>query len=218
MVRTGSASRPGTRSVDTRRALIAAAVDVLREEGFSAATARNIAGRAGCNQGLVFYHFGSVVDLLLAALDTVSEERRRRYEAALADVQRPSELVELAAQIFREDLDSGDAALLVEMIAGASSTPGLGAAVKARVAPWTQFAATALDSVVGDSAMAQVVAPAEVAHAVVALYLGLELLSHLDGDRAPALALFDRMRRLAGLADMVVDSAGSAKVPAKVGS
>jgi len=206
MVRAGSASRPTGRSEDTRRALVDAAVEVLRREGFSAATARAIATRAGCNQGLVFYHFGSVVNLLLAALDEVSDQRRQRYEEALVGVQRPSQLVDLAARVFREDLDTGDAALLVEMIAGATSTPGLGEQVKARVEPWTQFATAALHQVVGASPLAAVVEPAEIAHAVVALYLGLELLSHLDGDRAAALALFDRARHLAALADLITGS------------
>ncbi len=206
MVRAGSASRPAARSTATRSALVEATIEVLREEGFAAATARSIAARAGCNQGLVFYHFGSVAKLLLAALDEVSAQRRHRYDEALAGVSRPSELVELAARIFREDLDTGDAALLVEMIAGTTSTPGLGGEVKARVAPWTEFATGALERVIGDSPFAGVVAPSEIAHAVVALYLGLELLSHLDGDREPALALFDRVRQLAALADMVTAS------------
>jgi AcrR family transcriptional regulator len=206
MARAGSASRTSGRSVDTRRVLVETAVEILRHDGFAAATARTIAARAGCNQGLVFYHFGSVVNLLLAALDEVSDQRRRRYEEALESVKRPSQLVELAARVFREDLDTGDAALLVEMIAGASSTPGLGAQVKARVEPWTTFAVTALDQVVGGSPLHGVVEPTEIAHAVVALYLGLELLSHLDGDRAPALALFDRARQLATLADLVTGS------------
>jgi AcrR family transcriptional regulator len=192
---------------------VEAAVDVLRRQGFSAATARTIATRAGCNQGLVFYHFGSVVNLLLAALDEVSDQRRRRYDEALSGVRRPSELVELAARIFSEDLDTGDAAVLVEMIAGATSTEGLGAQVKARVAPWTQFAVSALDQTFGGSPLAQVVDPAEIAHAVVALYLGLELLSHLDGDRGPALALFDRARQLAALADLVTGSSPSPTPP-----
>ena len=208
MVRSGSASRPAGRSVDTRRALIDAAVDVLRHEGFAAATAREIATRSGCNQGLVFYHFGSVVNLLLAALDQVSAERRQRYDEALTAVRRPSELVELAARVFREDLDTGDAALLVEMIAGTASTPGLGAQVKARVEPWTQFAVAALEQTLGESPLAGMVAPGEIAHAVVALYLGLELLSHLDGDRAPALALFDRARQLAAVADLLAGATG----------
>jgi hypothetical protein len=95
------------------------------------------------------------------------------------------------------------------MSAGATSTPGLGEQVKARVEPWTQFATAALDQVVGESPLAAVVDPAEIAHAVVALYLGLELLSHLDGDRRAALALFDRARHLAALADLVTGSTPS---------
>ena len=59
------------------------AVAALNEEGFAGASAREIARRAGCNQGLVFYHFGSVANLLLAALDEVSETRRRHYQAAV---------------------------------------------------------------------------------------------------------------------------------------
>ena len=203
MARSGSASRPVERSAGTRRALVNAAADILRHEGFAAATARAIAARAGCNQGLVFYHFGSVMNVLLAALDEVSAERRERYEKALASIHRPSELVDLAARVFTEDLDTGDAALLVEMIAGSASTPGLGAEVMSRVEPWTGFASTALDRVLGGFLQSGLVTPAEIAHAVVALYLGLELLSHLDGDRAPALALFDRARQLAALADLI---------------
>ena len=203
MVRTGSARRPHERSADTRRALVDAALDVLRTEGFSGATARTIAGRAGCNQGLVFYHFGSVVNLLLAALDEVSARRRERYEAALESVNKTSELFALAGQIFSEDLDSGDAAVLVEMIAGAASTPGLGAAVKERVGPWNDFAVSALESVLGESPVLELVGAAEIAHAVVALYLGLELLSHLDGNRGPALALFERACKLAPVIDML---------------
>ena len=60
---------------DTRDALIEAAIAVLRESGFASASARRIAQRAGCNQALVFYHFGTVNDLLVAALEEVSARR-----------------------------------------------------------------------------------------------------------------------------------------------
>ena len=67
----------------TRDALIDGAIAALKEEGFAGASAREIARRAGCNQGLVFYHFGSVANLLLAALDDVSETRRTHYQEAV---------------------------------------------------------------------------------------------------------------------------------------
>ena len=202
-VRAGSASRPSERASATKQQLVAAAVEVLRTQGFAAATTRTIAARAGCNQGLIHYHFGSVVKLLLAALDDVSQRRRQRYEALLASVSGPAELVDLAARIFEEDLDTGDAALLVEMIAGASSTPGLGAEVMARVAPWAEFAGDAIRSAFGDPLIGGLVDAVELSHLVVATYLGLELLSHLDGDRTRAVALFERARQLAPLAGLI---------------
>ena len=76
MAKSGPSSRlvaeAGGRSAATKQALVAAAIETLRAEGFAGASARAIAGRAGCNQALIFYHFGSVVTLLLAALDEVS--------------------------------------------------------------------------------------------------------------------------------------------------
>lgn len=44
---------------------------------------------------------------------------------------------------------------------------------------------------------------ADVAYSLVALYLRLEMLSHLDGDRDRALALFHRARQLAALAEVL---------------
>lgn len=198
---------PGDRSA-AAQALVGAAVDALREEGFAGASARTIASRAGCNQGLVFYHFGSVANLLLAALDHVSEQRFAGYEAVVDAASGPTELVDAAARIFRDDLDGGHVAVLVEMIAGASSTPGLGDEIAKRIAPWQDFARHAVERFVGDSAVASLMPAAEVAHVVVALYLGLEMLARLDGDRAPALALFERAAKLAPLLSSMTRTGG----------
>src|SRR5665213_3168501 len=128
MAKTGSPSKviekSGGKSVETRRVLVEAAIETLKEEGYGGASARAIAERAGSNQGLIFYHFGSVANLLLAALDAVSAERLEHYGTALGHVDSPSQLVEVASAIFSEDLDAGYVTVLAEMIAGASSTPG----------------------------------------------------------------------------------------------
>jgi AcrR family transcriptional regulator len=190
-------------SEETRRALVTAAVDALRENGFGGASAREIAQRAGCNQGLVFYHFGSVANLLLAALDDVSSARLAQYEEAVAAPPGLAGLVDAARAVFEEDLRAGYIAVLAEMMAGASSTPGLGPEVAARIAPWRAFAADAVRRSVAGTALAELAPPEEVAHGIVALYLGLEMLAHLDGDASPALALFDRAGRLAGLLELL---------------
>ncbi len=186
----------------TREALVHAAIDALKEEGFAGASARAIARRAECNQGLVFYHFGSVANLLLAALDEVSESRRAQYRAAVDGAGSALELVDAAQSVFEDDLDAGHIAVLTEMIAGASATPGLAPEVAARIEPWHTFTATALRRALEHGPLAAVVEPEVAAHAVVALYLGLELLAHLDGDRSRALALFDRARQLATFLQM----------------
>jgi AcrR family transcriptional regulator len=206
MPKSGSASRvtsggggAAARSVETRRLLVQAAIATLKEDGYGGASARAIAERAGSNQGLIFYHFGSVANLLLAALDAVSAQRLEQYGETIDDAGSFGDLVDAASAIFLEDLDAGYVTVLVEMIAGASATPGLGPEVAARIGPWTDFAQQAIAGVLGDSPLGSVLPFRDVAHGIVALYLGLEMLSHLDGDRAPALALFAHAKRLAAL-------------------
>src|SRR5438132_10722579 len=198
----GAPSRPkasGAGRGATRQTLVQAAIETLKAEGFTVTSARAIAKRAGCNQALVFYHFGSVVELLLAALDEVSARRLERYSAAVAGVSSPLELVAVATEVFREDLDNGYVTVLAEMIAGTSATPGLGKEVAARIAPWRDFARHAIDAALGESPLGSLVPTDELSYAVVALYLGLEMLSNLDGDRSQAMALFDHVSRLATL-------------------
>jgi hypothetical protein len=53
--------------------------------------------------------------------------------------------------------------------------------------------------VLGDSPLLQVVPAEQIAYAIVGLYLGLEMLTHLDGSPARAEALFDVAQLVAGL-------------------
>jgi AcrR family transcriptional regulator len=195
MAKSGRASRVDhettTSASATRRALIDAAIESLRFDGYAGASARAIAARADVNPGLVFYHFGSVADLLVAALDDVGTRRMERYAAAVTSAGTPADLAGVAASVFREDLDHGYVTVLVEMIAGAASTPGLGEHVAAVLAPWRDFAQRALASLIPEPLLASLVPVDDAAHALVALYIGLEMLAHLDGDRSAALRLFD---------------------------
>jgi AcrR family transcriptional regulator len=197
---------------DTRAVLVQAAIDVLRESGFAGASARRIAQRAGTNQALVFYHFGSVNDLLVAALEEVSARRMAAYKELLDSTGTLAELIASARSVFEADLDAGHVRVLTEMISGAQSVPGLCERVAACLAPWRDFAATAVGDVLAASPVAALLPAEDAAHAVVAGILGLEMLASLDGDRAAALALFDRaaafgevldrLRPLAALLDL----------------
>jgi len=205
----GTASRRA-QSAEVRNALVMAAIDALREVGFAGASAREIAARAGCSQALVFYHFGSVNDLLLAALDKVSARRMDAYLGLLEDASSVTKLAESARSIFVSDLDAGHVRVLVEMITGAHSVPGLGDQVAERLRPWRELAEDAVRRALDRSPAARLLPPVEFAHALVAGFLGLEMLASLDGDRGAAMAVFDRARSVARLLDVL----GGLKLPA----
>jgi AcrR family transcriptional regulator len=177
-------------SQGTRTRIVEAALEALKEDGFAGASARSIARRGNFNQALIFYHFGSVDDLLLAALDETSERRILAYEESLAEASTIEELVQVALRLYREDLASGHITVLSEMIAGSLSHPRLRRAVVDRMEPWIQFAERALGKAVNGSFLSSLVPTRDLAYAVVALYLGIDLLTHLDPERAGAEPLF----------------------------
>ncbi|MGH3498771.1 MAG: TetR/AcrR family transcriptional regulator [Nocardioidaceae bacterium] len=208
-----TSDRREEKSAQTRSALVAGAITALSEVGFSGASAREIAGRAGCAQALVFYHFGSVTDLLLAALDDVSSRRLTAYTTLVDEATSLTGLIDSARAIFSEDLDAGNVAVLVEMITGAQSVPELGEQVASRLAPWRDFAESAVRQSLAGSPVAALLPAKEIAHGVVAGFLGLELLASLDGDRSAALALFDQARLIAGLLDLTGGALTSTGTP-----
>lgn len=186
-------TRPGapSRSAETRERIVRAAVETLKAEGFAGASARVIAARGGFNQALIFYHYGSVNGLLLAALDHTSALRMAAYREAVDAAPDLPGLVAVAARVFREDLDAGHIKVLAELISGSSSARELGPAIVERVEPWIAFAREQAERFAAASPLGTVLPAEDVAYAVVALFLGLELLTHLEGDRSRALRLFD---------------------------
>jgi AcrR family transcriptional regulator len=190
-------------SAEVRASLVSAAIDALRETGFAGASAREIAGRAGCSQALVFYHFGSVTELLLAALDEVSARRMAAYRDLLTGATSASALAASGRAILTADLDAGYVRVLVEMITAAHSVPGLGAQVAKRLQPWRELTEQTVRRALGGSPAARLLPPAEAARALVAGFLGLEMLASLDGDRSAALAVLDRCASVARLLDVL---------------
>ncbi len=182
---------------DIKERIVAAALETLRTDGFSGASARGIAARGGFNQALVFYHFGSVHQLLLTALDASSAARMARYREVLDGVTGVTGLLSKAGMLYQEDLASGHVRVLCEMVGGGSSTPELGRAVAERVTPWIEFTQRTIDTALATSPLRRLLPREGIAFPVVALYIGMEMLSNLDGDRARADALFDSAQRIA---------------------
>lgn len=201
----GSAGRAADpRGMATRAALVEAATAALQEVGFAGASAREIARRAGCRQSQVFYHFGSVAGVLLAALDAASQRRRAAFDGLVSDARDIGDLLDAAADIIRADLDSGDVTVLVEMLAGARLVPGLDAEVMARLQPWQEFAERAVATALPEGPIARLAPVPDLAHAVVAGILGLELLAHVSGDRETPGRILDEATGAVALLTLLV--------------
>jgi AcrR family transcriptional regulator len=171
-----------------------AALETLRSEGFAAATSRAIARRGGFNQALIFYHFGSLEALLLAALGRTSEERLERYRERVAGVAALDELPAVLAELHAEDRGTGHMRVVAQMVAGSLNRPELARGVLAAMEPWIDLAEETLARVLPAGLPTR-----DLAYAVVTFYFGVNLVGHLDPDDQRADALFERARELAPL-------------------
>lgn len=190
-------------SEETRRRLLDAADQVLREHGYAGTSARTIATAAEVNSALVFYHFGGVDQLLLAALDRASADRMERHRATAASARTVEELVEAGVRIYRDDLEHGHLAQFSELVAAAVTKPELRAAVAERSEPWLAFVEESWERVAGGTPLGRLLPPREVANAALTFYLGVNLFSVLDPDQSRTEDVFALAGRLAPRASLL---------------
>jgi AcrR family transcriptional regulator len=188
---------------ETRKRLLDAADQVLRERGYAGVSARTIAAAAEANSALVFYHFGGVDQLLLAALDRATEERMVLHRATAARARTVEELVEAATTIYRTDLERGYLAQFGELVAAAVTKPALREEISVRAEPWVGFVAEHWDRVVGGSPLGKLLPARDVADAAITFYLGVNLFSVIDPDRQRTDGVFSLAARLAPQAKLL---------------
>ena len=184
---------------DRRAQMIDAAIESLREVGYSGTSIREIARRGGFNSALISYYFGGLHGLLLAALDHSSEIRMSRYKQAVDEAASFEELVEVARRIYREDVEGGHITVFTEMVAASLAHPELGPELIARSRPWEDFVESAIKKAAGDNPLLQVVPPRDIAYGIICFYLGVNLMTQLDEDNARIEGLFELAGRLAPL-------------------
>ncbi|WP_166849181.1 TetR/AcrR family transcriptional regulator [Isoptericola sp. BMS4] len=193
----------GRSADETRRRLLDAADQVLRERGYAGTSARTVAAAAGVNSALVFYHFGGVDPLLLAALDRASAVRLETHRATAARARTLEELTAAAATIYRTDVEQGYLATFSELVAAAVTKPSLRAEISSRAEVWVAFVAEQWERVVGGTPLARLVPAREVANAAITFYLGANLFSVIDPDGARTEGVLDLAGRLAPRAGLL---------------
>lgn len=164
-----------------RARIVDAALETLRAEGYAGVSVRAIAAAGSFSPALVLYHFGSVDGLLLAALDRVSSERLQRYEARLRGVSSLRDLAAALEELYGEDLELGQLTAVQEIVGAMAFDAQLGREIANRMQPWIAFAEQLAARIMARSPLASLVDPAVVGSAVIALYMGLEIVTRMRG-------------------------------------
>ncbi|MFI6821457.1 TetR/AcrR family transcriptional regulator [Micromonospora sp. NPDC050187] len=190
---------------DTKRRLVDGAMAAIRQHGIAGVSARTIAAAAGVNQALVFYHFGSVDELLAAACRAGTAERVASWSARLAEVGSLRELLEVGRALHAEERTLGNVSFLAQMLAGAQSDERLAAPTAAALQLWVDVIEAVLRRLLAGSPFAEVADVAGLARAVSAAFIGLELYDGVDSAGAEqAMAALDQL----GVLIEVVDELG----------
>jgi AcrR family transcriptional regulator len=119
------------RSAETITSLADATIATIAEVGYHRATTSAISARAGVSPGALFHHFGSRVDLVLTALQRMTELRISRYIEFAEHIRGGSgdamELLRMVGRLARDDV----AAVWAEVTVAARTDPEL----RARIGP-----------------------------------------------------------------------------------
>ena len=83
----------GAKRDEIRQRIIDAAFVTLRDLGYADASARAIANRGGFDQAQIFYYFGSVNNLLVAALESSSLQQLAAYRESVQGVTSVTEIL-----------------------------------------------------------------------------------------------------------------------------
>src|SRR6476660_7323005 len=108
----------------TRLRLIEATAQIMHDEGYAAATSRQIAAKVGVKQALVYYYFPTMDDLFLEVLKVGADVALAQMRAALTDVDP-------IRALWRINADTRRTVLNTEFMALANHRKVIGAELKA---------------------------------------------------------------------------------------
>ncbi|QES43898.1 MULTISPECIES: TetR/AcrR family transcriptional regulator [Streptomyces] len=198
-----SAAKDPAKSLETRTKLLEGALRTLTEQGIAKTSARNIAATAGVNQALVFYHFGSVDELLAAACRHGTEQRVSRYRERLSGIDSLAGLLAFGREMHEEEREAGHVAVLGQLLAGSQTQPRLAVATAAGLALWIEEIEKVLTRVLSASPLGEFVDAVGLARAVGASFVGMELYEGVDA--AGAERALDSLESLSLLVSAVED-------------
>ena len=130
-------ARALAKKVETSTTLLEAAKKVLRQNGHSGLSTRDVAAAAGVPLSQIHYHFGSKQGLMLALFDYLNAQLLDRQNAMFRDTTLSlSQRWDRACDYLDEDIASGYVRVLQELIAASWSDPEVAKVVRAGLMGW----------------------------------------------------------------------------------
>jgi AcrR family transcriptional regulator len=187
------------RREQARERILRATVDTLAQHGYAGTTARAIALRGGFAPGVIYYHFADLDDLFSSTMRHVSDGRMERYREQVLEPTSAVELLERLRALHDEDVRSGHISAVQELIA-AGSDP-VTEQIRTEIRRWQDLAEQVIGTLVARTPFAAFVPVRQAAEAVIAFYLGLEMLEQIDPDPARSDAFFTSAQPAAAFLD-----------------
>jgi len=187
----------------TKQRLLDGALTAIREHGIAGASARTIAAAADVNQALIFYHFGSIDDLLSAACHACTATRVKEYSKQLSNVSSMRELLQVGRELHEQEKTLGNVSVLAQLLAGAQNDDRLAAPTAAALQLWINEIESVLDRLLNGTPFGEVADRPGLARAISVAFIGLELYEGVD--EAGARQVFAALDQLSYLEEIVND-------------
>jgi AcrR family transcriptional regulator len=121
----------------TRTTLLEAAKKVLRQNGYSGLSTRDVAAAAGIPLSQIHYHFGSKQGMVLALFEYLNAQLLDRQNALFGDTTlKLSEQWDRACDYLDDDIASGYVRVLQELIAASWADAEIAKVVRAGLVGW----------------------------------------------------------------------------------
>lgn len=180
-------ARALAKKVETSTSLLEAAKKVLRQNGHSGLSTRDVAAAAGVPLSQIHYHFGSKQGLMLALFDYLNAQLLDRQDAMFHDTTLSfSQRWDRACDYLDEDIASGYVRVLQELIAASWSDPEVAKVVRAGLMGWFELIAEAARQAEKDLGGLGPLTPEEVAALVSSAFIGAESLFLLGAEKKGA--------------------------------
>jgi AcrR family transcriptional regulator len=125
------------KKIETGTTLLEAAKKMLRQNGYSGLSTRDVAAAAGVPLSQIHYHFGSKQGMMLALFEYLNNQLLDRQQRMFGDpTLKISEQWDLACQYLDDDIASGYVRVLQELIAASWSDPAVAKVVRAGSMGW----------------------------------------------------------------------------------